>query len=362
MSSHASSLSSKPFITVCIITLNRERVIREALRSLISQDYPKDRLHVVVVDGGSTDNTVEVCRSLLSQAGFSGYEIIVKPSTIPEARNICLTRARGEFVFFWDSDIIMKPCALTQLVDSAVKTGADIVSASVSFIEVKYPEEGWTELNRVLNNVDEGLIEVPAVTMSATLIKRRVWEKVHFDNDLTLYEDADFCWRARNLGFRIFLHGGVRAFDLNLADDPKSDIFTSKPLRELMRGLIKKGKAKAFCLDIRPNAISFIKYILRNPRHTFYLGYLFVLPLLILSAVYSNLFLTLIALSYILGYAAVQVMRRGVRLGMKVFISSFLVGLPINVVMLYYSVSGSFFQLIEAVRRRGNKAVENHVT
>lgn len=71
----------------------------------------------------------------------------------------------------------MQPHALTELVDSAVRTGADIVSASVSFIEVRSPEEGWNALNKVKDDVDKGLIEVPAVTMSATLIKRRVLEK-----------------------------------------------------------------------------------------------------------------------------------------------------------------------------------------
>lgn len=360
--SNASLPSNQPLVTVCMVTLNREKVVCEALRSLILQNYPKDRLYVIVVDGGSTDNTVEVCRNFLSQAGLSGYEIIVEPTTIPEARNICLTRARGEFVFFWDSDIIMQPHALTELVESAVKTGADIVSASVSFIEVEIPEEGWTELNRVQNNINKGLIEVPAVTMSATLIRKKVWEKVLFDNDLTLYEDADFCWRARKLGFRIFLHEGVHALDLNLAGDPKSDIFTSKPLRELMRGLRKKGKAKAFCLDFRPSFISFIKYISRNPRHAFYLGYTLIVPLLIFSAVYRNLFLTLIALSYILGYAIVQIMRRGLKLGIKILIASFLVGMPINVVMMYYSVSGSFFRLIEAVGHRDDAAVKNRAT
>ncbi|MEM2245683.1 MAG: glycosyltransferase [Thermofilum sp.] len=345
------SPASRPFVTVCIITLNRERVIGEALRSLISQSYPKDRLHVVVVDGGSTDRTVKICRDMLSTAGFSGYEIIVQPSTIPEARNICISRMRGDFAFFWDSDVIMQPCALERIVSSATETGADIISASVSFLAVRSIEEGWRELGRMQCGAAGGVVEVPAVTMSATLVRKETLEKVRFDPDLTLYEDLDFCWRARELGFRVFLDEGVRALDLNLVSDPGSDIFTGKPLSELMKGLRKKGKVKALCLDLKPGLRPFITYLIRNPRHAFYLGYVPILLLLAYALARCDILLASAASSYILGYAAVQVAKRGLKRGVKVIAASLLVGLPINVFMLCYSALSSLHRVLERVKK-----------
>ncbi|MEM4444558.1 MAG: glycosyltransferase [Thermofilum sp.] len=342
--------ASKPLVTVCIITLNRERVISEALRSLISQSYPKDRLYVVVVDGGSTDRTVKICRDLLSTAGFSGYEIVVQPSTIPEARNICISRVRGDFAFFWDSDVIMQPCALERLVGSAIETRADIISASVSFLAVRNAEEGWRELDKMQCDAAGGVVEVPAVTMSATLIRKETLEKVRFDPDLTLYEDLDFCWRARALGFRVFLDEGVRAIDLNLTSDPGVDVFIGKPLSELMKGLRKKGKAKALCLDLKPGLRPFIIYLIRNPRHAFYLGYVPTLFLLAYAIVQHNLSLASVTAGYILGYAALQVAKRGLNLGVKVLAASLLVGLPMNIFMLYYSALSSFSRLFERLR------------
>lgn len=141
---------------------------------------------------------------------------------------------------------------------------------------------------------------MPAVTMSATLIRKETLEKVRFDPDLTLYEDLDFCWRARALGFRVFLDEGVRAIDLNLTSDPGVDIFTGKPLSELMKGLRKKGKAKALCLDLKPGLRPFITYLARNPRHALYLGYAPVLSLLVYAVVRCNILLALTAASYIL--------------------------------------------------------------
>lgn len=118
----------KPEVTVGIVVLNREWIIGEAIRSLLTQDYPSDKVHVIIVDGGSTDNTVEICTKMLEGSSVASFGIIVKPSTIPEARNICISKMKGSYLFFWDSDVIMGSRALSELVDAAERVHADIVS------------------------------------------------------------------------------------------------------------------------------------------------------------------------------------------------------------------------------------------
>ncbi len=320
-----------------MITLNREYVISEALHALLLQSYPRELLQIVIVDGGSTDRTVEICRNMLLGMGFADYDIIIKPSTIPEARNICIDRMRGEYLFFWDSDIIMHPRALEELIDSAYRNNIDILSAKVHFVRVKEFREGWQILNILQENAKGGPETVPAVTMSATLIRRRVFEKLRFDPDLTLYEDLDFCVRARSLGFQVMEHKGVIAVDLNPIWQSSSDIFTSKPIKILAKGLKKKARAKSLSLSLTPGLRAYLRYILSYKRWAYYLSYTVAIPIIIIGILSGQLPLTIVTGTYILSYLVLQILRRGLKHGIKVFILSFLIGLPLALLMLYYS-------------------------
>lgn len=53
---------SWPKISYCVFTFNEEKNIKECLKSIFSQDYPKDKLEVIVVDDKSTDRTLEIAK------------------------------------------------------------------------------------------------------------------------------------------------------------------------------------------------------------------------------------------------------------------------------------------------------------
>ena len=54
-----------PKITVVIPAYNIETLLEKCVISVAEQDYPKDKLEVIIVDDGSTDSTGELCDKLL---------------------------------------------------------------------------------------------------------------------------------------------------------------------------------------------------------------------------------------------------------------------------------------------------------
>ena len=110
-----------PLITIGVVVLNREWIIRQMLASVQSQTYPHNHLYVLVVDGKSKDNTVKVAKEVLADSDFNGYDVLVQESSIPEARNICIQKMKGDYLFFWDSDVIMEPTALTRMLETLKK-------------------------------------------------------------------------------------------------------------------------------------------------------------------------------------------------------------------------------------------------
>lgn len=91
-------------ISVIIPTYNSEKTVEECLLSLNKQTYPPHE--IIVVDGKSTDSTIEIVKR------FEGVKSIIKRSTVGKARNIGADVATGEILFFFESDCIADPRVL----------------------------------------------------------------------------------------------------------------------------------------------------------------------------------------------------------------------------------------------------------
>ena len=103
-----------PSVTVTLPVFNEERVVAETLDAILALDYPKDRLHVLVVSDASTDGTDEIVERYANR----GVELIRLPrrSGKSAAENAARKRLRGELVVNTDASVRLHPLALKQLV------------------------------------------------------------------------------------------------------------------------------------------------------------------------------------------------------------------------------------------------------
>lgn len=87
--------------SVIIPVYNVEKYIDRCLKSVISQNY--DDLEIIVIDNGSTDRSGHICETYASQYdNISVYHI--ENHGVGSARNFGLSKAKGEFIYFADSD------------------------------------------------------------------------------------------------------------------------------------------------------------------------------------------------------------------------------------------------------------------
>jgi len=100
MNQYAKDSKLNPLVTVVIPNYNGALFLEEAVLSVIEQDYVNKE--IIVVDDGSTDNSVEILKAF----GPKIHLFESKNCGASTARNIGISMAKGEFIAFLDSDDI----------------------------------------------------------------------------------------------------------------------------------------------------------------------------------------------------------------------------------------------------------------
>ncbi len=125
-----------PTVTVIVPAFNEGRLVAKTVRSIAEADYPADRLQIIVVDDGSTDDT---WRHIRSVARRIGPRITALHFSENRGKRWALwegfRRGLGEVFITVDSDSIVQPDALRALVSPLVRdTGVGAVAGNVSVL------------------------------------------------------------------------------------------------------------------------------------------------------------------------------------------------------------------------------------
>ena len=178
-------------VSVVIPNYNYGRYLREAIDSVFGQTYP--HLEVIVVDDGSTDNSLNVLRGYGNRIRWM-QQVRQGVST---ARNRGIQESRGELVAFFDSDDLWHPEKLSKQVAyfhrpsvGMVYCGRQLVDEGGRCLATERPEgSGW-----LLNDI--ALLRwTQAPGGSTALVRRGCLDRVGlFDPALSTSADWDF-WR-----------------------------------------------------------------------------------------------------------------------------------------------------------------------
>ncbi len=175
-------------VSAIITTYNRRAFVREAIESVLSQDYKVEE--IIVVDDGSEDGTEEEVKD------YPVKYIWKENGGISSARNLGIEVSRGEYLAFLDVDDLW----LKKKISTQIKLMEELN------YEISYTDEIWIKDGKRINQkkkhrkysgfIYDKCLPLCIISPSSVIIKRRVFEEVGlFDESLPVCEDYDMWLR-----------------------------------------------------------------------------------------------------------------------------------------------------------------------
>ena len=191
-----------PLVSFVIPVKNDASRLQRCLASIVANDYPRDRVEIIVVDNESTDRSAQVGVDAGATVTTS------RAGSVAELRNNGAARAGGSILAFVDAD---------HEIDSGwIRVAADVLSAddigATGALCQTDPSPNWVQ--RQYDAMRSRLTsrqEVSWLGSGNLAVKKAVFDSISgFDPLLTACEDVDLCNRLRQAGHRIVADPAMR--------------------------------------------------------------------------------------------------------------------------------------------------------
>lgn len=190
----------QPSVTVIVPARNAQTTISKCIQALLGQKYPRDRVKIIAVDNGSTDQTREIIQT------FPVTLFVESKAGSYKARNLALRHATGEIVAFTDSDCIPEPDWLSQLMRGF--TSPEIVGCGGKIED--FIGRGWVQRysNQYVLRQDVSLSAEtkphPYIIGANMAYRREIINALgYFDGRFISGGDTDMSWRVQQAGYQL---------------------------------------------------------------------------------------------------------------------------------------------------------------
>lgn len=122
-------------VSVIVPVYNVQEYLEKCLLSIINQDF--ESFEIIIINDGSTDNSSEI----LAKHIFRKENVKIfhqENSGLSSARNLGLKNAKGEYIYFVDSDDYIAPKALKILYEAAIKNNLEIINYNAIYFGDNY--------------------------------------------------------------------------------------------------------------------------------------------------------------------------------------------------------------------------------
>jgi len=165
-------MTESPLVSIVTASFNQARYLEATINSVLGQEYP--RIEYIIVDGGSTDGSVDVIKKYADKLAWWVSE---KDKGQTDAINKGFNRATGEILAWLNSDDTYNPGAISQAVKYLLENPeVGLVYADCNFIDEEDRIIGkFNSAQTDLRKLREGYVHIPQQTM---FFRAKYWKEL----------------------------------------------------------------------------------------------------------------------------------------------------------------------------------------
>jgi len=183
------------FFSIVIPAHNEEAYIGETLRALSALQYPRDRFEVIVIDNGSTDQTLEFSQKVIGENG----RVYVSERGVSKAKNFGLKQVSGQsdWTIFLDADTHIGPNLLQEMNRYLFKNRRRNISVGTTRVT---PLENSSLKARAWFAFYNWGHKLTKTSFAIQFMRSSLRDKVRFDEEIHFAEDMKFISDLRKYG------------------------------------------------------------------------------------------------------------------------------------------------------------------
>ena len=224
-----------PLVSIITPSFNQARFLERTMQSVFAQDYP--RIEYIVVDGGSTDGSVDVIKQHQSRLAWWVSE---QDKGQTDAINKGFNRAKGDILAWLNSDDTYNPQAVSEAVKFLVENSeVALVYADCSFVDEEDRLIGkFKSAQTDYRRLREGYVHIPQQTM---FFRAKYWKELGpLDPSFYFAMDYDLWTRVAAKAPFKYLPGRVWA-NFRIHTTSKTNVGDERGWQEMLRVHYRDG-------------------------------------------------------------------------------------------------------------------------